>query len=485
MNEPMFSVVQRRGGGGIGLALGCAAVLMAAVPPSGRAQGGENLATLQARSKALDDELGREMRRLQVYLNYVDQTLAMQGAQGQGPGAKDLPGQLAKIATALYQRSYTDSDLATRVAEHGRAGEAFFQFVEKQIAAAGRWPAGRSPAEYRALAQTELQAVRAQFAALRADPAGFVPILSRAAKTLGWTRGGAAVSDDRNPFAQSAERVIGALTEEHGRQVVGLSQGTGRSAAVAPTPAAIAGVPGSTPGASMAVTAAVTGAATADFSQLLAGANQALSQSNTTDARRLFELAAQAKGDSVEAFLGLGRCANFEGDLDGAMKAYLAAARLAPDTPNLRVWIAEVFIGRGNFRSAQQWLDTELKMQPASAWAWSWRGTLQLETGDRAAAVVAMARAAALQPETSSFRFQNGAALLNSNQPKRALMDFTAALMIDPRGTGAYYQLAECHARLGERDQAIENFRRYLQSDSTSVWAVRARARIEELSRAR
>ena len=467
MNEHIFLVVRRHGGGGRGLVLGCMAVLMAAFPPCGRAQGGENLAALQARSKALDDELGREMRRLQVYLNYVDQTLAMQAAQGQGSGARDVPGQLAKIAAALYQRSYTDSDLATRVAEHGRAAEAFFQFVEKQIAAAGRWPAGRSPAEYRALAQTELQAVRAQFAALRTDPAGLASILSRAAKALGWTRGEAAVSSDRDPFAQSVERVIAALTEEHGRHVVSLSQGTGRSAAVAPIPAT-ASVPRSAPGALAAVTAAGAEVATTGFAQLLARANQALSQSNTTEARRLFELAAQAKSDSAEAFVGLGQCANLLGDLDGAMSAYLNAARFAPETPNLRVWIAEVFIARGNLRSAQQWLETELKMQPDSAWAWSWHGTLQLETGDREAATASMARAAALQRETSAWRFQNGAALLNSNQPKRALMDFTAALMIDPRGTGAYYQLAECHARLGERDKAIENFRRYLQSDSTS-----------------
>lgn len=217
----------------------------------------------------------------------------------------------------------------------------------------------------------------------------------------------------------------------------------------------------------------------------LADAQTALATGRVADARAIFAAAAQRDPRSAEAFIGLGRCANLQGDLDGAMTAYFDLARFAPTTPNLRLWIVELFIARGNLRSAQQWLDTELTMQPDSAWAWSWRGTLQLETGDREAATVSMARAAALQREVSSFRFQNGAALLNHNQPKRAAKEFAAALLLDPRGTGAYYQLAECHARLGERDKAIENFRRYLQGDATSEWAVRARARIEELGRSR
>jgi Tfp pilus assembly protein PilF len=213
----------------------------------------------------------------------------------------------------------------------------------------------------------------------------------------------------------------------------------------------------------------------------ISAARAALEAGRVAEARAAFATAAQRDPQSAEAFLGLGECASLAGDLGAAMSALLSVARFAPDTPNLQVSIAEVFLARGNSRSAQQWLESEVKLRPGSALAWSWLGTVQLENGEREQAVVSMARAAALDRGVTAQRFKHGTALLNQNQAKRAAAEFTAALLLDPRGIGAHYHLAECQARLGERAKAVESFRRYLEGDATSEWAGRARARIEEL----
>ncbi|MBL9199061.1 MAG: tetratricopeptide repeat protein [Opitutaceae bacterium] len=215
----------------------------------------------------------------------------------------------------------------------------------------------------------------------------------------------------------------------------------------------------------------------------LTAARAALAEGRVAEARTAFAAAAQRDPQSAEAALGLGDSASLAGDLGVAMSSYLNVARLAPDTPNLQVAIAEVFLARGNARSARQWLETEVKLRPGSALAWSWLGTVQHDGGELEQASASMKRAASLDREVTALRFKHGVALLSQNQAKRAAAEFTAALLLDPRGTGAHYYLAECQARLGERAKAIESFGRYLQADATSDWATKARQRIEELRR--
>lgn len=217
----------------------------------------------------------------------------------------------------------------------------------------------------------------------------------------------------------------------------------------------------------------------------LPSAQAAFEAGRIAEAQAGFAAVAQRNPKSIEAHLGLGRCANLIGDLDGALRHYLAVAPLAPETPNLRVWIAEIYLAQGQHRSATQWLETETKLQPRSAWAWSWLGTLQWERGEGAKARASIARAAALGQNVAAWRLNNGVNLLANNQAKRAKMDFNTLLLLDPRDARAHYYLGECQAQLGERDQAIESFRSYLQGEPTSDLAATARQRLEELRRPR
>ncbi len=212
-----------------------------------------------------------------------------------------------------------------------------------------------------------------------------------------------------------------------------------------------------------------------------AKANALLLTGRVAEARALFAAATEARPNSAEGFIGLGKCANLLGEIDAAIAAYETALRLAPDTANLRTWLAELCLAKDDVAAAQRWIDEEIRAQPNSAWAWSWLASVQMHTGKRTDSRRSLAHAAELQQQASHFRYQNGATLLAHNQPGRAAPEFIMALLLEPEGIGAYFQLGDCYQRLGRKELAAEYFRRYLQSDATSDWAAQARQRLQQL----
>jgi len=64
---------------------------------------------------------------------------------------------------------------------------------------------------------------------------------------------------------------------------------------------------------------------------------------------------------------------------------------------------------------------------------------------------------------------------------ERAASTFEAVMEMDPSHTKALYSLAVCYEKLGEKEKAIASWRRYLELDATSAWAIEARKRLEAL----
>ncbi len=214
---------------------------------------------------------------------------------------------------------------------------------------------------------------------------------------------------------------------------------------------------------------------------LLAAAQQALGQGNVPDARRLFALSLQSNPNNPGAALGLAGCQNALGELDHAISSYLRLQQLAPQMPNLRAWVAELYLAKGDLPSARRFLADELQLWPASAWAESWIGTLALEAHDQASAQAHFQRAAQLDPNVAALRYQNSAWMDRNNQPRRALMDAMSVIYLNPSHSGANYAVANAYAKLGYRDLAVQYYERYLHFDQTSEWAQRARGEIARL----
>ena len=64
-----------------------------------------------------------------------------------------------------------------------------------------------------------------------------------------------------------------------------------------------------------------------------------------------------------------------------------------------------------------------------------------------------------------------------------AYLQYLTLLWLDPRLTGANYGLGLTCARLGQRDQAIQAFERFVQAEPNSPYAENARQQLNQLRR--
>jgi tetratricopeptide (TPR) repeat protein len=101
---------------------------------------------------------------------------------------------------------------------------------------------------------------------------------------------------------------------------------------------------------------------------------------------------------------------------------------------------------------------------------------------DRKNAVVALEKAADRAPDDVTYQSDLAAALIAIGDPanlKRAICD--RALKADPRSAEALFNRAKALELLGQTDEAISAYKRYLAVDSSSPWAEEAREHIKSL----
>lgn len=197
-----------------------------------------------------------------------------------------------------------------------------------------------------------------------------------------------------------------------------------------------------------------------------------------------YELALKAEPNSVPALTGLGAAKNALGDHRGAIAVYERALKLNPNLPNVGAWIGENYLDLGDRTKALEWFRWETTRAPQSVWATSFLGTVQSLAGQPDSARALFERAAQLDPNVGAQRYQNGAALARRGKHYRAVWEYSAALYLNSQLHQAYYALGASYAALGEKSRALQSYQTYLQHDTTSEWAARARQEIQRLSSA-
>ncbi len=83
--------------------------------------------------------------------------------------------------------------------------------------------------------------------------------------------------------------------------------------------------------------------------------------------------------------------------------------------------------------------------------------------------------------DNPTYAFAAGYCLFHTNRHRRAVGWFEKVLSLDSEHTRAQYALAVTYEKMGRSELAKKAWRRYLEIDSDSEWAVEARKRLEKL----
>jgi tetratricopeptide (TPR) repeat protein len=139
------------------------------------------------------------------------------------------------------------------------------------------------------------------------------------------------------------------------------------------------------------------------------------------DARREYEaaLAGTVVGRSA-ILVAIGRLAQVEGDLLGAIIAFTRAVRVNPNDANIRKEIAATYIAAARPDEAFGELFAALLIDPRDAQAHSAIGQLYLDTGRNAEAAAAFRRALELMPSAFEVRYALATALSRAGDAAEA-----------------------------------------------------------------
>jgi len=153
-----------------------------------------------------------------------------------------------------------------------------------------------------------------------------------------------------------------------------------------------------------------------------------------------------------------------EGDLKGATDHYRKALDLDPRLPGLHYELAEaIFAAAPTDPQAQadatKELETDIKLEGASARTECIFGRIAVQRQDLNAAYAHYTRAFALNPASAEAQFGLGRALAEMDKPQEAAKYLRMAIQSDPLNDNAHFRLAGVCRKLGLNEEAEKETR--------------------------
>jgi serine/threonine protein kinase/Flp pilus assembly protein TadD len=149
---------------------------------------------------------------------------------------------------------------------------------------------------------------------------------------------------------------------------------------------------------------------------------------------------------------------------------WLEAGELAEgpeaEQQNHRFWREHgwTYMEQDNYQAALQAFDRALELNPEDAPAWSGRAQAARHLGEYETALISLGEAIALAPDFSGYYIDRGWFYLDEiGEGAPALSDFDKAIGLEPDNPNYYFQRGLAHQRLGQINQARENYQLYLE----------------------
>lgn len=232
---------------------------------------------------------------------------------------------------------------------------------------------------------------------------------------------------------------------------------------------ALLGGPGDVAGSTRHYQAAVAGWTKGDVAAAIMAYDRAIAQDRS----------------SYRAHVGRGLAFAFLGRHGEAIADYRMANALTPAAGDIPVetlahYRTEALLLAGRLDDADRLLRT---IEGRTAQGHGLRGMILIRKGDRAAAAASFAQARAMDANMAQFYYSSAGGRLNHRNFEDALMYCDGLELMDATIGAVHYTRGSALAGLGRKAEAIASYNRYLEFDSRSDWAKRARQAIAELRR--
>lgn len=204
------------------------------------------------------------------------------------------------------------------------------------------------------------------------------------------------------------------------------------------------------------------------------------------DKRFNFKLAKASPVGAEEFVKGI--AAFNAGDSKGAVTAFEAAARKAPDAPEIKVNLALAYLRVGRSSDAIAELEKAAAMAPDKPQVLFQLGGAYVDAKLNDKAIAAFEAGLARQPDlTSPLSYEAtvtlGAVYFAAGQIDQAIARFTAALPVKPDAPAPKLGLAKCLFSKGDVDQALHYLQQVVASSPGTPEAAEAGAFIQELTK--
>ncbi|MCG8588413.1 MAG: tetratricopeptide repeat protein [Proteobacteria bacterium] len=149
-------------------------------------------------------------------------------------------------------------------------------------------------------------------------------------------------------------------------------------------------------------------------------------------------------------------------DPEAASRAYREALRQDPQFVEAMVNLARAEAALGRVDDAHVWLDRAARLRDDYPDIHSARGSLALRAGDLEQALASLGRAVELAPQDPEILTNLGAVLIGRGLYAEAENRLRASLRIDPALPATAFNLALALDHVGEREEALTYYQRYL-----------------------
>jgi tetratricopeptide (TPR) repeat protein len=185
-------------------------------------------------------------------------------------------------------------------------------------------------------------------------------------------------------------------------------------------------------------------------------------------AQESFRRAVEIDPEQSRAYNNLGDIARDRGDRLRAMQLYEEALRHGQTTVDPLLSLAWLHANNGNARAAEQRLLEAIEMAPNHSKAYVNLGAIYLATGELPLARANLDQAIRLDPNDHIAYAYRARASVAEGRLDDAERDFARALRLHPNDLDYRIEYGDCLRTLGRRQEAIDQYRKALQSEPSN-----------------